>query len=54
MVQVTSLDFRADGSVTGSGQDEVDGRYSLSGRWAGARCAWIEKYEEGLEVEVKG
>ena len=40
--------------VTGSGQDEVDGRYSLSGRWAGARCAWIEKYDDGFEVAVTG
>mmetsp|Transcript_17945 Transcript_17945/g.53394 ORF Transcript_17945/g.53394 Transcript_17945/m.53394 type:complete len:269 (+) Transcript_17945:204-1010(+) len=51
---VTNLEFRADGSVAGSGQDEVDGAYSLSGRWAGDRCAWIEKYDDGFEVAVTG
>ena len=50
---VSNLKFGADGSVTGDGID-VDGTYTLAGRWAGSRCAWIERYGDGFEVAVTG
>jgi len=47
----TDLEFGAGGTITGSGRDSEDGRYTLSGRWGPpaepqevARCAWIERY----------
>ena len=51
---VTSLRFLSDGSVRGDGIDGVDGTYTLAGRWAGDRCAWIERYRDGFEVAVTG
>ena len=51
---VSNLKFGADGSITGDGIDGVDGAYTLSGRWAGDRCAWIERYHDGFEVAVTG
>ena len=51
---VSNLEFGADGSITGDGIDGVDGAYTLSGRWAGDRCAWIERYRDGFEVAVTG
>ena len=51
---VSNLKFGADGSVTGDGIDGVDGAYTLSGRWSGDRCAWIERYRDGFEVAVTG
>ena len=51
---VSNLSFGADGSVTGDGVDGVDGTYTLAGRWAGDRCAWIERYGDGFEVAVTG
>ena len=51
---VSNLKFGADGSVTGDGVDGVDGTYTLAGRWAGDRCAWIERYRDGFEVAVTG
>ena len=51
---VSNLKFGADGSITGDGIDGVDGAYTLSGRWAGDRCAWIERYRDGFEVAVTG
>ena len=51
---VSNLKFGADGSITGDGIDGVDGAYTLSGRWAGDRCAWIERYGDGFEVAVTG
>merc|ERR1711924_363830 len=50
---VTSLRFLSDGSVRGDGIDGKDGTYTLAGRWAGDRCAWIETYKS-LEVVVDG
>ena len=50
---VTSLRFLSDGSVRGDGIDGKDGTYSLAGRWAGGRCAWIETYKS-FEVVVDG
>ena len=50
---VSNLKFGADGSITGDGVD-VDGAYTLSGRWSGDRCAWIERYRDGFEVAVTG
>ena len=51
---VTSLRFLSDGSVRGDGVDGKDGTYTLAGRWAGDRCAWIERYGDGFEVAVTG
>ena len=51
---VSNLKFGVDGSITGDGIDGVDGAYTLSGRWAGDRCAWIERYRDGFEVAVTG
>ena len=51
---VSNLSFGVDGSVTGDGVDGVDGAYTLAGRWAGDRCAWVERYRDGFEVAVTG
>ncbi|CAH0372281.1 unnamed protein product [Pelagomonas calceolata] len=51
---VSNLSFGADGSIKGDGIDGVDGAYTLSGRWSGDRCAWIERYRDGFEVAVTG
>ena len=50
---VTNLRFLSDGSVRGDGFDGVDGAYTLAGRWAGGRCAWLETYKS-FEVVVTG
>jgi hypothetical protein len=66
---VTHLTFRKDGTVGGWGEDGEDGRYVLKdGVWSttsadddgescmglGGRVAWIEKYDRGHEVAVRG
>lgn len=59
---VTQLTFGADGVVRGWGDDAEDGKYRIaSGRWhsdpenpGSTRVAWIEKYEEGFEVALRG
>ena len=51
---VSNLRFGVDGTITGDGIDGVDGTYTLAGRWAGDRCAWIERYRDGFEVAVTG
>jgi len=51
---VSNLKFGVDGSITGDGVDGIDGTYTLAGRWAGDRCAWIERYRDGFEVAVTG
>ena len=51
---VSNLSFGVDGSITGDGVDGTDGTYTLAGRWAGDRCAWIERYGDGFEVAVTG
>ena len=51
---VSNLKFGVDGTITGDGIDGVDGKYTLAGRWAGNRCAWIERYRDGFEVAVTG
>jgi len=57
----STLKFHPDGTVTGRGEDGVDGAYQLSrGRWGvldgdtRPTVAWIEKYDEGFQVAVKG
>lgn len=57
----STINFRADGTITGRGRDGVDGSYRISrGRWGvrdGERrpqVAWIETYDEGFEVAVQG
>merc|ERR1712224_96629 len=62
---MTHLNFRKDGSVDGWGEDSADGRYIITdGVWSttngnemtqpGGRVAWIEKYDEGFEVALRG
>jgi len=61
------LEFKEDGTVQGWGNDGVDGRYVLKdGVWSttggggglagllGARVAWIEQYDEGFQVALRG
>jgi len=57
----TKLTFGSNGSVTGRGRDGVDGSYKISqGRWGvldgqtKPTVAWIEDYDEGFKVAVKG
>jgi len=50
----TTLRFDPSGSVTGDGVDDFDGAYTVDGRWAGKRVAWIEKYDEGFTVALRG
>ena len=50
---VTNLRFGSYGTITGDGIDEVDGAYTLVGRWSGDRCAWLERYQN-FEVAVTG
>jgi len=58
----THLTFHKDGTVSGWGHDGVDGPYTLvGGRWStnaerlgGGRVAWIEKYDDGFEVALRG
>jgi len=59
---ITHLTFEGDGRVQGWGNDGVDGAYVIKeGRWSstpdvagGARVAWIEKYDDGFEVALRG
>jgi len=61
---VTELTFLKDGTVQGWGADGVDGGYVVKdGVWStasgeggavGARVAWIEAYDEGFEVALRG
>lgn len=62
---VTHLNFRGDGTVAGWGKDSEDGYYVIKdGVWsttggtetmqAGGRVAWIEKYDSGFEVALRG
>lgn len=51
----TTLKFDENGHVTGKGVDGVDGRYKINtGRWSGKRVAWIEEYDEGFNVALRG
>lgn len=62
---LTHLNFSRDGTVSGWGKDGVDGYYVIKGGvWSttggddavqrGGRVAWIEKYEKGFEVALRG
>lgn len=52
---LTRLRFARDGTVAGSGHDGVDGAYEIrEGRWAGRRVAWIERYNAGFTVALRG
>jgi len=59
---MTSLTFSKDGRILGWGEDGADGRYWIKeGRWSstadgtgGARVAWIESYDDGFEVALRG
>lgn len=51
----TTLNFALDGSITGHGYDGVDGAYKIrEGRWSDKRVAWIEKYDDGFTVALRG
>lgn len=51
----TELTFDANGRVTGKGFDGVDGAYKIrQGNWSGKRVAWVEEYDEGFEVALRG
>lgn len=51
----TTLTFGLDGSVTGEGYDGVDGAYRIrEGQWSHKRVAWIEVYDEGFSVALRG
>ena len=50
----TTLSFDTQGLVTGTGVDGVDGAYKVDGRWSGTRVVWIEKYDEGFTVALRG
>ena len=58
----THLTFDKDGGIEGWGFDDVDGPYVIKeGRWStregklgGGRVAWIEKYDDGFEVALRG
>lgn len=59
---MTHLTFEKDGRIRGWGKDGVDGSYAIKeGRWCsaedgigGARVAWIESYDDGFEVALRG
>lgn len=62
---VTHLNFRDNGTVEGWGKDSVDGYYIIKdGVWSmtggtetmrpSGRVAWIEKYDSGFEVALRG
>lgn len=51
----TTLTFARDGSIAGAGYDGVDGAYKIrQGRWSQKRVAWIEEYDEGFTVALRG
>lgn len=55
-----TLRFGMDGALEGEGADGVDGAYTVRGRWAGQRVAWLETYQprfdeaEGFTVALRG
>jgi hypothetical protein len=52
---LTTLSFGLDGSITGEGYDGVDGSYRIrEGQWSHKRVAWIESYDEGFSVALRG
>merc|ERR1719377_485585 len=50
----TTLRFDEHGDVKGKGFDGVDGAYRVDGRWSGRRVAWIETYDDGFTVALRG
>lgn len=51
----TTLQFSMQGAVAGAGFDSEDGAYQIrKGRWSAKRVAWIEEYEEGFKVALRG
>jgi len=51
----TTLSFGRDGSIVGEGFDSADGAYTIrEGRWSQKRVAWIEEYDEGFTVALRG
>jgi len=56
-----TLTFDQSGELSGHGKDGVDGAYKIKGgRWgalpgdSALTLAWVEVYDEGFEVVVKG
>lgn len=51
----TWLTFYRDGRIQGSGHDAADGDYLIrEGRWSKKRVAWIEQYDDGFAVALRG
>lgn len=50
----TTLTFETSGGLSGEGFDGVDGAYTVEGRWAGQRVAWMETYDDGFTVALRG
>jgi len=57
----TTLNFSADGKISGRGKDGEDGPYRItSGRWGVNKSkrkptvAWVEEYDQGFKVVVSG
>ena len=62
------LSFKEDGTIEGWGEDAEDGRYAIEdGVWStpggdgdamplqtGGRVAWVEKYDRGFQVALRG
>lgn len=65
---MTHLSFKEDGTIEGWGEDAEDGRYAIEdGVWStpggdgdamplqtGGRVAWVEKYDRGFQVALRG
>lgn len=63
---MSQLTFKSDGTVEGWGEDAEDGRYVIKdGVWSttggdestvrpGGRVAWVEVYDSGFEVALRG
>ena len=49
-----NLQFANKGKISGSGADSVDGSYRVQGAWKGSRVRWVESYNEGFSVTVRG
>jgi len=51
----TALTFTTDGRITGNGFDGEDGAYLIrEGQWSAKRVAWIEEYDQGFKVALRG
>lgn len=52
---MTELRFNVDGTIEGTGDDADDGPYVIrEGSWSAKRVAWIEEYNKGFQVALRG